>query len=354
MSRRRGSFTWLVALGLGVMLMASIPRVPEIAAQGDGCPEPNDDPATACPLTSGSDVQSVIDRPGDVDTYKLIVYGGGQVSLDLTGLPADYDLYLVDANGGVLGQSVHEGTAPEQLQLTVQPGTYYAVVQADPSRDVNPSQPYTLRLTQTGLAAPADSVVATRVVLLRDTFDDPLHGALPLSSRTPDSVEAAYIDGEYSIRNIDAANRVQGVYLPPSFDDATLAFDVRLTGATTGRRIVVECRHQPGGSPAMPSSYKLRVYPDSRQFEIVRADLGPETSLATRRTSTAIQPDNAWNHLELGCHGTAITARANGQQLGAAEDGRYRSGTLTITFGGPADEIPHVEARLDNLVVYGP
>lgn len=144
----RQSCLRLATLGCALILVGSLAVARAVVAQVDGCPEPNDDPATACPLASGAVVQSVIDRPGDVDMYRLVVGGGGgQVALDLTELPADYDLYLIDSGGGVLGQSVHEGTAPEQLQLTVQTGTYFAIVQADLSREVDASRPYTLTMT---------------------------------------------------------------------------------------------------------------------------------------------------------------------------------------------------------------
>src|SRR3954454_16048094 len=81
------------------------------------CPEPNNDLSTACDLGNDALLQGVLDNPGDIDVHRLNLTTGGRVQADLTDLPADYDLYLSDANGGVVGQSVHEGTTPEQLTL---------------------------------------------------------------------------------------------------------------------------------------------------------------------------------------------------------------------------------------------
>ena len=52
----------------------------------------------------------------------MIVGNPGRVDLTLSELPADDDLYLVDGDGGIVGRSVQEGIASEQLQLTMQRG----------------------------------------------------------------------------------------------------------------------------------------------------------------------------------------------------------------------------------------
>ena len=140
------SARWLMALAVAVSVTVVAPW--SVVAQDGGiCPEPNDDPSAACTLASGTTVQSFIERPGDIDVYRVVASGAGRIQVDLTDLPADYDLYLADASGGVIGQSAHEGTAPESLQLAVQPRTYYVFVQADPAREIDASQPYTLTLT---------------------------------------------------------------------------------------------------------------------------------------------------------------------------------------------------------------
>ena len=91
--------------------LSTVSLVPNrLLAQADACPEPNDDPASACSLANEAAVQSFIEQPGDLDVYRVDVACPGRIQLDLTDLPADYDLYLADASGGVIGQSAHEGT----------------------------------------------------------------------------------------------------------------------------------------------------------------------------------------------------------------------------------------------------
>jgi hypothetical protein len=76
------------------------------------------------------------------------------VVASLTDLPADYDLYLADGGGQLLGQSVHDGTVPETIDLELPNGTYFLYVHVDPSRDFDPNVPFTLNLGVTSIVAP--------------------------------------------------------------------------------------------------------------------------------------------------------------------------------------------------------
>lgn len=68
---------------------------------------------------SGSDVS---------DWFKFSLAGEADVSVDLTGLSADADVYLVDAAGGELGRSVNASDSDESLAATLAAGTYYVRV----------------------------------------------------------------------------------------------------------------------------------------------------------------------------------------------------------------------------------
>jgi hypothetical protein len=102
------------------------------------------------------------------------------------------------------------------------------------------------------------------------------------------------------------------------------------------------------------SYYNLVVFPDAQSFRLVRYDTGEPSSTAPRQFSAAIRPDNAWNRLDLSCIGSTITASANGVELGTMQDDTHKRGSFFIVLGGPAYAMPHAEARLDNLVIYGP
>jgi hypothetical protein len=64
----------------------------------------------------------------------------------LSDLPADYDLYLTDEGGSVLGESVTDGTAPEEIDTTLGAGVYYLYVHNDPSRPFDDSSPFEIHL----------------------------------------------------------------------------------------------------------------------------------------------------------------------------------------------------------------
>jgi len=126
---------------------ADAPPPPPIQVDAP-CPEAHPDPASACPIVPGTPRTGTIGAAGEVDAYRLDVGPGcARLRIELTNLTADYDLYLGDASGGIIGQSVREGTASELIELTLAPGTYYAYVKADPARVVDPSSPYTLSVT---------------------------------------------------------------------------------------------------------------------------------------------------------------------------------------------------------------
>jgi hypothetical protein len=122
------------------------------------CVGPATGPATACPLRADLPVAGFLRAAGDTDTYVFSIGSdGASVAVDLTDLPADYDLYLADTNGAILAQSVEEGTQPEHVEQSLGAGTYYLYVHADVGRAPDPEQPYTLRLSAAGAPTSAQS-----------------------------------------------------------------------------------------------------------------------------------------------------------------------------------------------------
>jgi len=102
-----------------------------VAVAGPSDPnEVNDDFASATYLGgSGATgtVSAYLYPSGDRDFYE-VTSGGGLLSLDLTNLPADYDLYLYDDAGELVDFSTQYGTTDEQIAVTVSSGTYYIEV----------------------------------------------------------------------------------------------------------------------------------------------------------------------------------------------------------------------------------
>lgn len=346
------------------------------------CNEPNDEPAVACGLTVGEPIQSTIDRTGDVDLFRFVVGGsGGRTAIDLTELPADYDLYLIDDNGSVLGQSVREGPAAEALVLSLRPGTYFVVVQADPGRAIDASRPYTLRVTlesgataASGEGAGGQAAATTtggtvsampapqppaleRPVLFEDRFDDPAVGLFPHTSRTPAINDLAYVEGEYHIRNVDTrpSNIYVGLVFGEPMADAILAVDVRVVGDTNGRNVAVFCRRlSVPEQEGQITAYRFVVTPADRGVELQRYDKSMRVSLGGRRISPAVNSGGDWNRLQISCIGSHISASINGQEIISVEDATYTEGQLAIGIFGPSAARPRGEMRLDNLIVYGP
>ncbi|SFS89333.1 thermitase [Marininema halotolerans] len=92
--------------------------------------EPNDTQATAYGnLTSGKVYNSKIFDADDVDWYKIKVGTFSSISLSLSDLPGDYDLYLYNSSGSLVARSWKSGTSSESISYRAwSSGTYYIKV----------------------------------------------------------------------------------------------------------------------------------------------------------------------------------------------------------------------------------
>ncbi|MDP5277034.1 M4 family metallopeptidase [Chengkuizengella axinellae] len=80
--------------------------------------EPNGTLSNAHPISSGESYISYISSSSDVDYYTFTTGGAGDITVNLTSLPADYDLYLLNSNGVQLEQSINGNTSSESIQYT--------------------------------------------------------------------------------------------------------------------------------------------------------------------------------------------------------------------------------------------
>jgi hypothetical protein len=119
-----------------------------------GCTDPSTMADTTCVLGDGMTMPGYIQSSGQTNAYRIDVSASSpRVTADLTSLPADYDLYLADADGAVIGESVQEGTDPEQVDTVVAPGTYFLFVHSDSGRSFDAATPYNLHLSLSAVVA---------------------------------------------------------------------------------------------------------------------------------------------------------------------------------------------------------
>jgi hypothetical protein len=121
---------------------------------GEACPDRDDDgPEEAQDLGSEDATRSAFFCCGNDDIedwYRFSAWEGTEVDIWLRQLPADYDLWLRDEGGRLLGSSTEAGLAAEHVWWAAeQSASYYIVVTRRSSDQCDSSVPYELRLETT-------------------------------------------------------------------------------------------------------------------------------------------------------------------------------------------------------------
>ncbi|HKC37158.1 MAG TPA: T9SS type A sorting domain-containing protein, partial [Chitinophagaceae bacterium] len=93
-----------------------------------------------------TDVFGLISVRGDNDYYNFNITTGGDITISLTTLPADYQLALLNSSGTVLQSSLNNGTTSETINRNVATGTYYVRVYPRNNGASSASTCYTLRV----------------------------------------------------------------------------------------------------------------------------------------------------------------------------------------------------------------
>lgn len=91
--------------------------------------EPNNTITQAYAINFGQGYNSYIISSSDIDYYKISPTAAGKITVDLTNLAGDYDLYLVNSSGTVLAKSENGSTTSESLTYNnATSGSYYIKV----------------------------------------------------------------------------------------------------------------------------------------------------------------------------------------------------------------------------------
>jgi Pregnancy-associated plasma protein-A/Secretion system C-terminal sorting domain/Fibronectin type III domain len=96
----------------------------------DNAFEPNESRLAAKYISPNTPIYGAIHKSRDRDWYALRLNVGNLLRLNLSQLPADYDLRLFDANGGLIGSSENMGLTDENIRFVAQAGheTVYIMV----------------------------------------------------------------------------------------------------------------------------------------------------------------------------------------------------------------------------------
>ena len=97
---------------------------------GNDTYEPNNSTSAAYgPITSGTVYNSYIYSAADTDFYHFNTTAAGTITVSLTNLPKDYDLYLLNSSGATVAKSENGTTSSENISFTTTTaGKYYAKV----------------------------------------------------------------------------------------------------------------------------------------------------------------------------------------------------------------------------------
>ena len=91
--------------------------------------EPNDSLSAASTMVLDVPNEGYICVPADEDWFATGMLAGGTLDITLSSLPADYDLFIYDANETELANSRNSGTSDEQISFTApSDGAYYIAV----------------------------------------------------------------------------------------------------------------------------------------------------------------------------------------------------------------------------------
>lgn len=118
--------------------------------------------ATASLVPVNRDIYGRIESSGDVDYYSFKMTAAGFVTITLTNLPKNYNIYLYNSSHVQLDSSIRTGTANETIYRKVGKGTLYVKVVALTKSIFEPTQCYTLNIAPAGTGKDAEIITSTK------------------------------------------------------------------------------------------------------------------------------------------------------------------------------------------------
>lgn len=327
----------LLAGGVLVLALGVLPRPTPIRA--DACVEPNDAPETACPLADGAPLLGEIASQRDVDVYRFELAAPGAVRVELTNLPADYDLYLVDLEGELLGSSVQEATSPESLELSLpSAGQYLVYVTVDPSRAFDPTASYQLQLRT---IAPGATLMDALPAVGAPILADPLarRGVLQPGACPTRLNDKSFQDSSYLLRVTGRCNESSQVAAVDegvdglSFADGEVRFELNARSGAERARFQLWFRDQPG--PA--ARYALAIEPARGLLQLLKQANGKQAVVAARRDLGALLGGQQWVEIALRAQGPTFWVLIDEQPVLVGSDASFTRGSVSFYLSRQRD-----------------
>jgi len=160
--------------------------------------EPNASRTAAKAITVGTNVQAAISSSTDADWFSFSTSGTGgtNVAVDLTTLPADYDLRLYSSTGKLLKSSLKTGTTNERIFYNNNKAASYTIQVSGYNGAFDPNNCYNLlvsRSTSTYTSAPGDVVLDEEKPTNLLAFPNPSDGNLVLIFQADEDMAAQII-----------------------------------------------------------------------------------------------------------------------------------------------------------------
>ncbi|MBU6325591.1 MAG: T9SS type A sorting domain-containing protein, partial [Bacteroidetes bacterium] len=147
--------------------------------------EPNESRTTAKAITIGANTTATVSSSTDQDwfSFSTTKTGGTNISIDLTTLPADYDLQLYSSAGKLLKSSLNTGTISERIYYNNTKAASYTVLVSGYNGAFDANKCYNLLVSSsnsTYTSAPGDVIVEIEKTTNLRAFPNPSDGNIVL------------------------------------------------------------------------------------------------------------------------------------------------------------------------------
>jgi hypothetical protein len=102
--------------------------------------------AGAALIPFNTNIKGAINVASDIDNYKIVISTAGRITINLTNLPTNYNLQLLNSAGTQLAISANTSTSNESIVFTLAVGTYYVKVYGAAANSFNSSVCYVLNV----------------------------------------------------------------------------------------------------------------------------------------------------------------------------------------------------------------